>query len=196
MKSVAYVVLAGLLLEPRSGYDLARWIERVTEHFFAIGHSSIYPALADLERRGLIAHRVAASARGPRRKVYALTAAGREALLGWAGTAAAETPVRDEQLVQALCYPYLPAGRALARLREVRSHHAARAARYLELERRLGAQARAGEVSRQAHLGMLLTLRRGIGAAESYVRWCDEAAALLAADAPPPAGDGTADPQG
>jgi PadR family transcriptional regulator AphA len=187
MKTVAYVILAGLLLKPRSGYDLARWIERVTDHFFAVGHSSIYPALAHLEQQGLVTHEVVASARGPQRKVYALSQAGRAALLAWVEGPAAETQVRDEQLVKALCYPFLSEERALARIHEVKARYAERAVRYREMERTLQGQVRDGDVSREAYLGMLLTLRRGIGAAESYVQWCDDAAELLASAAPPDA---------
>jgi PadR family transcriptional regulator AphA len=185
MKTVAYVILAGLMLKSRSGYDFARWIERVTDHFFAIGHSSIYPTLADLEYRGLVTYKVVASDRGPQRKVYSLTAAGREALLGWVEEPAAETQVRDEQLVKALCYPFLPEEHALARVREVKARYAAKVARYRELERALKEQVQKGDISWEAYLGMLLTLKRGIGAAESYVRWCDEAAEMVSSAAPP-----------
>ncbi len=65
MKTVNYVVLAGLLLRARSGYDLAQWMEGVTVHFFSVGHSTVYPALADLERQGLVAHEAVPSERGP-----------------------------------------------------------------------------------------------------------------------------------
>ena len=116
MKTLDYVILAGLIRMPRSGYDLSRWMQRETSHFFAIGHSSIYPALARMEREGLVRYEVVPSERGPQRKVYSITEVGREALLCWVGEPAAERQVHDEQLVKALCYPYMPKERALARL--------------------------------------------------------------------------------
>jgi PadR family transcriptional regulator, regulatory protein AphA len=182
VKTVAYVILAGLLLRPRSGYDLARWIERVTSHFFSVGHSSIYPALADLEQRGLVAHQIVPSDRGPNRKVYTLAETGHAALLDWVAQPTEPSQVRDELLVKALCYPYLPPADALTHVRAVRAQHAERIERYVAQEATLKAQHEAGEVPREAYLGLLLTLRRGIGAAESYLRWCDDAAALLGAD--------------
>lgn len=184
MKTVNFVVLAGLLLRPRSGYDLTRWMEGVAGHFFSIGHSSVYPALADLERRELIAHEVVPSEKGPVRKVYSPTKAGCEALLEWAEESAEETKIRDEQLVKALCFGYLPEGRALARLREVRDCHAKKLAEYEGYERDLRRSLREGELSDEAYLGTLLALRRSIGQEEGYVSWCDEATNLLSATVP------------
>lgn len=188
MKTVNYVVLAGLLLRPRSGYDLARWMEGVAGHFFSVGHSTIYPALADLERRGLVAHEIVPSERGPERKVYSSTGAGREALLGWAEEPAPLPQIRDEGLVKALCFGHLPEGRALAWLGEVKERHAEKLAQYEGYERDLRRSLREGGISGESYLGTLLALRRGIGEEEVYVRWCDEAADILSSDPPRPEG--------
>ncbi len=179
MKTLDYVILAGLIHKPRSGYDLTKWMERETSHFFAIGHSSIYPALARLEREGLVRYEVVPSDQGPERKVYSITEAGREALLSWAGEPAAERQVRDEQLVKALCYGFLPKERALAQLREEKANHEEKLALYEKFERGLGAELREGRISGEAYLGTLLTLRRGIGVERSYVEWCEEAAKMI-----------------
>jgi PadR family transcriptional regulator, regulatory protein AphA len=179
MKTLDYVILAGLIHKPRSGYDLTKWMERETSHFFAIGHSSIYPALAQLEREGLVRHEVVPSDQGPERKVYSITEVGRVALLAWAGEPAAERQVRDEQLVKALCYGFLPKERALAQLREEKANHEEKLAMYEKFERGLGAELREGRISGEAYLGTLLTLRRGIGVERSYVEWCEEAAEMV-----------------
>ncbi len=179
MKTLDYVILAGLIHKPRSGYDLTKWMERETSHFFAIGHSSIYPALARLEREGLVRHEVVPSDQGPERKVYSITEVGCVALLAWAGEPAAERQVRDEQLVKALCYGFLPKERALAQLREEKANHEEKLALYEKFERGLGAELREGRISGEAYLGTLLTLRRGIGVERSYVEWCEEAAKMI-----------------
>ena len=179
MKTLDYVILAGLIRKPRSGYDLTKWMERETSHFFAIGHSSIYPALARMKREGLVRYEVVPSDQGPERKVYSITEAGREALLSWAGEPAAERQVRDEQLVKALCYGFLPKERALARLREEKIRHKEQLALYEEFERGLEAELQERRISREAYLGTLLTLRRGIGTERSYVEWCEKAANMM-----------------
>ncbi len=189
-KTLDFVILAGLLRESRSGYDLSGWLAEETSHFFSIGHSSIYPALARLDREGLVRHEVLPSEKGPARKVYSLTEVGREALLQWAEEPAAAREVRDELLVKALCYGFLPGGRAIARLHEEKAGHARKLELYRGFERELEAQLGEGAISRQAYLGTLLTLRRGIGAEQSYAEWCDEAIAMMSSSAVPPGARG------
>lgn len=179
MKTLDYVILAGLIRKPRSGYDLTRWMERETSHFFVIGHSSIYPALSRMEREGLVRYEVVPSEQGPKRKVYSIAEAGREALLSWAGEPAAERQVRDEQLVKALCYGFLSKERALARLGEEKANHEEKLARYEGFERDLEDLFREGDISREAYLGTKLTLARGLGVERSYVEWCEEAARIV-----------------
>ena len=191
MKTANYVVLAGLLLRPRSGYDLARWMEGVAGHFFSVGHSTVYPALADLERRGFVAHEVVPSEKGPERKVYSPTSTGREALLAWTEEPAPMPQIRDEGLVKALCFGHLPEGHALALLEDAKERHAAKLAEYEGYERDLRRSLREGGISGEAYLGTLLALRRGVGEEEGYVRWCDEAADLLSSGPPRPAGERT-----
>ena len=179
MTTLDYVILAGLIRKPRSGYDLTRWMERETSHFFVIGHSSIYPALVRMEREGLVRHEVVPSDRGPERKVYSITEAGREALLAWADEPPTERRVRDEQLVKALCYPYMPKERALARLEEEKARREEKRAQYEEYERQLEDLFRKGNLSREAYLGTKLTLARGLGAEKRYAEWCEDAAGML-----------------
>ena len=185
-----YAILAGLSHEPRSGYDLTKWLALVASHFWPVGHSSIYPALAALESEGLIAHETVPSEQGPERKVYALTVQGHDELLAWVDGPPPMAQTRDEQLVRALCYGFLPEERALARLTEIRRDHAARLSHYEELEHKV----RNGETldcegrdsMDAARIGTLLVIRRGILNEQSYVQWCDEAMALIDATQPSP----------
>jgi DNA-binding PadR family transcriptional regulator len=178
-KPVEYVILAGLVRTPRSGYDLTQWMQRETSHYFTVGHNRVYPALSELERDGLVVHKVVPSDRGPERKVYSITEAGREALLSWVDSPPIERQVRDEQLVKVLCYGFLPTERALARLEEIKTLREEKLARYEGYRRGLEVELREGRISEKTYLGTLLTLRRGIGAERSYVEWCEEAKEVL-----------------
>jgi len=189
-KTLEYVILAGLSHEARSGYDLTKWLALVASHFWPVGHSSIYPALAALESAGLIAYETVPSEQGPERKVYSLTAQGYDELFAWADSPPPAAQTRDEQLVHALCYGFLPEERALARLAEVRRDHTARLAHYEALERHV----RNGDAmdcggrgeADGARIGTLLVIRRGILNERSYLQWCDEAAMLVGAIQPAP----------
>jgi PadR family transcriptional regulator, regulatory protein AphA len=177
-----YAVLASLAQEPRSGYDITQWFAYVTRHFCAFGHSSIYPALADLEQRGLVTYTEMPSDQGPTRKVYQLTPAGHKALLEWVKEPAADAEVRDEQLLKALCYGFIPPERAVELLKQARAWHAERQEYYEQLVRAAEEDMRSSDPQKAvAALGRRLTARRGVGSQESYVAWCDEAIAAVSA---------------
>lgn len=62
-----------------SGYDIKKHFECVFSHFYVAGFGSIYPALNDLARDGLVTCREEPQGNRPDRKLYALTDKGREA---------------------------------------------------------------------------------------------------------------------
>ncbi len=179
MKMKEYAMLAALAHSPRSGYDLNKWFDRAASHFCSAGYSSVYPALALFEREGLAVHDTVASDRGPERKVYSLTDKGRGVLLEWAGEPAGAPETRDEQLVKALSFGMLPVETVRGLLEEARELHRQKLAHYEELERKLEEQRESGEIPHQAYVGTKLTLMRGIGAEESYVRWCEDATSFV-----------------
>lgn len=76
-------ILLGLLREPASGYDIKHAFEEAIGHFWAAELSQVYPALKRLERDGMLTSERVPSERGPPRRLYAVTAAGREALHDW-----------------------------------------------------------------------------------------------------------------
>ena len=64
---------------PGHGYELARRVEIVSRGFCMPTQGTIYPALREFERDGCASSH-AETVRGRRRKVYALTRKGRQAL--------------------------------------------------------------------------------------------------------------------
>ncbi|WP_127505807.1 PadR family transcriptional regulator [Actinoplanes solisilvae] len=74
-------LLALLAGEPAHGYELVRRMEAAG--FGSVGYGTIYPLLTRLRRLGLVANESQVSPSGPPRKVYAVTAAGREHLEAW-----------------------------------------------------------------------------------------------------------------
>lgn len=75
------------------GYELAEALDHQSEGVLALGHSSLYPLLYNLESKGLIEARAPREAGGRTRKYYAVTTAGRSWLTDhekeWAGLVAA-----------------------------------------------------------------------------------------------------------
>jgi DNA-binding PadR family transcriptional regulator len=78
----AELAILGLVAEkPRHGYEIEQVIEhRGMRNWTEIGFSSIYYLLKKLEGEGLVEGHLEEAERGPARKVYQATAAGRRAL--------------------------------------------------------------------------------------------------------------------
>src|SRR5260370_33754063 len=75
-----YALLGLLAKEPRHGYDLKQTFERLLGGTWALNIGQVYTTLGRLERDGLVRAEVVPQSQAPDRKVFAVTAAGHEAL--------------------------------------------------------------------------------------------------------------------
>lgn len=73
--------LGALTFGEASGYDLKKFFEETFSHFCGAGYGSIYPALAELTDAKLVTCHEIPQQGKPDRKVYRLTAVGRETFL-------------------------------------------------------------------------------------------------------------------
>ncbi len=108
---VKTLCLGVLATEDRSGYEIKKTLEERFRHFFRAGYGSIYPALKELERSGLVVCEAVEQQRRPAKKVYRITDAGRRTL---EEVLVAEDPrhvVRSEFLVLMYFAHLLPAER-------------------------------------------------------------------------------------
>ena len=189
-----YAVLGALTVEPMSGYDLKRFFEQGVSFFWAESYGQIYPILKQLRAEGLVADAdggrgatagAKAGARGgshPRRAVYAITPAGREALAAWLAEPAEPQGGRRLEILLKLFFARQGGAGAAARLvAEFRAHHTALLATYATTEARL----RAHHADDPDLPFWLLTLRYGQRVSESLVAWCDDAARTIADVASP-----------
>lgn len=88
--------LLGLLSfrDEMSGYDIRKYADASIAWFYwSPAPSQIYAELRRLRDRGLVTERKADDADSRNRRVYALTAAGREALAGWIGQSPTDAPI-------------------------------------------------------------------------------------------------------
>lgn len=74
-----FCILAALS-EPRHGYAVMQWVAEATEGRVKLGPGTLYGALTGLQEKGLILPAGEREEGTERRKVYALTEAGRRAL--------------------------------------------------------------------------------------------------------------------
>lgn len=99
---VKTLCLGVLAEQDRTGYEIKRTCEEVFRHFFVAGFGSIYPALAELQRRGLVTATSVEQKKRPAKKVYSITPAGREAL----ARELAQTPPRHKVRSEFLALMY------------------------------------------------------------------------------------------
>ncbi len=78
---VKTLCLGVLTARDQTGYEIKQHFEEEFSHFFVAGYGSIYPALAELTRRGLVDCTSISQEKKPDKKVYSITPSGRAALV-------------------------------------------------------------------------------------------------------------------
>lgn len=74
------LILAVLARQPMHGYQLTAELGARSDGIFAFAEGTVYPLLYGLEEKGLVSSSWEAGDGGRRKKVYAITAAGKKAL--------------------------------------------------------------------------------------------------------------------
>ena len=91
-----YMILGLLSFWPMSGYDIKYEIETSTTHFWTISYTQIYNTLKQLEADSFVTKSIEKTDGRPDKKVYTLTAAGRDHLHEWLLTPAPPAQPKDE----------------------------------------------------------------------------------------------------
>jgi len=170
--AVTPVVLGLLSLGPRSGYDIKTVVDRSTRFFWAASYGQIYPELKRLEEEGLVEGEDQPNG-GRNRRVYSLTAAGREALHDWLLGSTVTIELRDESLLRLFFADALPHDEALMLLEGRKRGHE----EYLEVLRAIQALPGGPDPTY-----VDLVLRWGIDFNEWGARWCEEQLERLRAE--------------
>lgn len=80
---IQYTLLGLLAWKPLSGYDLKRIIADSDLFYWSGNNNQIYNSLVELHKRGLVSQEIQPQADLPTKKIYTITAAGREVLHRW-----------------------------------------------------------------------------------------------------------------
>jgi len=171
-----FAVLGLLNMQPRSGYDIKRFVESTLSHFWHESYRWIYTTLDQLEADGLVTGRT--EDRGEReRMVYRIASKGRKALGDWLTEPPAELRVRDELLLKILLGS---GGRGATRhIKRHQEQMRTRHAEIADLERALTGLGL--DTAARHRLGLTLDLSRRLTAA--HLKWCDDALKTLEAPA-------------
>jgi PadR family transcriptional regulator, regulatory protein AphA len=107
--NVKTLCLGILSLHEASGYEIKKEIEEgLFSHFIDASFGSIYPALTQLNAEGMVSLRAEEQTSRPDKKVYAITAAGKESLAKSIVVIPARDKYKSEFLFEMLFQEFLP----------------------------------------------------------------------------------------
>jgi len=175
--ALSHALLALLIDEPRSGYDLARRFEGSIGSFWKATHQQIYRELGQMEQKGYLDSETVVQEGRPNKKLYRMTEKGRQYLGDWIGTVSEPCVIREDLLVMTFAGALAVPGALAGELQRRRELHRTELAGYREMEREHYAEPE--KLTGPALYGYL-ALRRGIRYAEEWIAWCDEALAAIA----------------
>jgi PadR family transcriptional regulator AphA len=169
-------LLGVLSLEPMSGYEMRKVMEKSTANFWSESFGQIYPALRSMLEDGLVEVAPSADDEGhPAKKVYRITEQGRAHLHAWLGAPARHHPRRHELLLKLFFSAEAEPEQVRSHIRRWRSDYQADLAKYRQIERELPQHSGGNP----ALPFFLMTVRYGVLEAEMVLRWCDEVEAQL-----------------
>jgi DNA-binding PadR family transcriptional regulator len=172
--------LLGLLhVRNMSGWDLVEAAQERIGNYWTLTQSQVYRELAKMDERNLVAL-VDVGARD--RKVYQITAAGRETFREWINRDPAADQIRVPLLLTIQFSEHLDPGRLTEILAAQRAAHAERLAKYERNEEVLEFEDR---VHGPRNVLRRATLRFGIRHEQAALAWFDELPELLSGTIPP-----------
>ncbi|TVL89361.1 PadR family transcriptional regulator [Streptomyces sp. SAJ15] len=117
-------LLALLVSGPAHGYELKQALEKLLGSAYPQPNvGQIYVTLSRLEKSGLIAGEDVEQSDRPNKRIYRITAAGREAVDAWFEESTAEPRVRDEFFMKLALAPHTGAANPITLINKQRRHY-------------------------------------------------------------------------
>jgi len=180
--ALRHAVLAALLDEELSGYQLAKAFDMGVANFWHALPQQLYAELAKLEKEGLVAGREVVQDTRPNKRLFRVTDGGLAELERFAAVAAKPSFIRDDLLVKVQAADHLDTGDLIARLAERAEFAEAKAGQFEALL--MGMRGDRTEEEFLLHggrIGPYLTCRRGLDFERANRDWCREVIAVLRA---------------
>lgn len=174
--ALAHAILASLVNELASGYDLAKRFDSSVGFFWKTTHQQIYRELTRMEEQGWLSTETIHQAGRPDKKLYSVTELGKQQMRQWIAQPLEVSQVKEDILVKLHAGHLVDPAVLLSQVQQHRADHSQQLAIYRELE--AGFFAKPEDLGQHDQL-VYLTLRCGIRYEEGWIAWCDEAIALL-----------------
>ncbi len=132
--ALEHALLVALREQPASGLDLARRFEKSIGFFWHATHQQIYRVLARMEGDGWVTVETVGQTGRPDKKLYAVSAAGRQVLADWLAEPMGVETFRSELAVKLRGASYGDRATLLRHVADARADHETRLAHYRRLE--------------------------------------------------------------
>jgi DNA-binding PadR family transcriptional regulator len=178
--ALRHAVLAALLDEELSGYQLAKAFDIGVANFWHALPQQLYAELAKLEREELVTGREVVQDSRPNKRVFRVTGAGLAELERFVASAARPSFIRDDLFVKVQAADHVDAGELIAQLTERAAFAEAKVELFGGLLRKLRGEHGEEEFLREGErVGPYLTCLRGIALEQGNRDWCLRSAAVL-----------------
>jgi DNA-binding PadR family transcriptional regulator len=178
--SLTYAILSVLVSAPSSGYDLAKRfnpsVEGSVGFFWSASFQQIYRELNRLEEKGWLQAEAVQQENRPDKRLYTVTALGKQQLSQWIAAAEEMAPIKDELLVKLYVGHLVPNQTIVAKLETHRRQHQQRLAIYQDIKNQ---HFKNPQALSKAFKFQYMTLLRGIHFETGWLAWCDEIMLLL-----------------
>lgn len=173
--ALAHAILACLVEQPCSGYDLAKQFDGSIGYFWSATHQQIYRELSKLEEQGWITVETIPQSKRPDKKLYRLTQLGEEQLKTWIASPCEPMAIKDDLLVKIFA-GYVAPETIQEEIERHRQAHIKRLSAYKDLEQRYFQNPQELPIAAKFQY---LTLLKGISYETDWLDWCDKAIQLL-----------------
>lgn len=178
--ALRHAVLAALLDEELSGYQLAKAFDMGVANFWHALPQQLYAELAKLEGAGLVTGREVVQDSRPNKRLFQVTDAGLTELERFAATSAKPSFIRDELLVMVQVSDRVDSEEVIAQLVARAAFAAAKVELFGTLLRKIRGDRDEEEFLRHGErIGPYLTCLRGLAFEQGNLDWCERSAAVL-----------------
>ena len=175
--ALKHTILAFLLRQPLSGYDVAKeFAEGFGSCFWKASQQQVYAELTKLEQQGSITYKAIPQPGRLDKKIYSITTQGQQELTDWLTQPTEPTAIREDLGVMGLAGHLVPHQAMIREIDRRRQLHAERAQQVKKLDEYFVKHLESLELK---DLYMHLVIRRAIRYQEEWVAWCDEALAAI-----------------
>jgi DNA-binding PadR family transcriptional regulator len=178
--ALSHALLAALHNAPCSGYDLAKKFDGSVGFVWSASHQQIYRELSKLETQNYVSSSIVLQSNRPDKKVYEVTALGRDYLGKWIAIPTVINPLKDDLLVKFFAGDLVEPAVILAELEHHRAQHQDLLDACKSIEQHVFNDVSKLDLNRRYRY---LAVKQGIRLETEWLEWCAEAIELITASA-------------